>query len=275
MNTDPNATGSHFGEKPHFDDLYQAEQTYFWFRHRRRVLAQQLARLTADLADGFQVLEVGCGNGSLLQVLEQACPRGQVTGSDLFAEGLEYARQRVRCQLVQADVYDLPFGPQFDVIGMFDVLEHLPDEQGALRCLTGVLRPGGRLLLTVPAYQSLWSYADEAGGHYRRYAPRQLHAALEAAGYEVDYLTPFMALLYPLMKLGRAAAAWRNRFRSKPLDGITLNLNEFRVSPLVNAALSGMLRLELPLLARGARLPTGTSLLAVARPRQAATRRAA
>lgn len=272
---DQSSTGSHLGEKPQFTDLYSAENHHFWFRHRRRVLERLLGRLTAELPDGYQVLEVGCGNGSLLQVLERVCSRGQVTGSELFPEGLEFARSRVRCALVQADVYDLPFGPQFDVVGMFDVLEHLPEDGRALSCLARAMRPGGRLVLTVPAYQSLWSYADVAGGHYRRYSPATLRRVLEAAGYQVEYLTPFMTMLYPLMRLGRAAAAWRNRFRARPLDEMTLNLNEFRVNPLVNAALSWLLRLELPLLTSGARLPTGTSLLAVARPRQQAAVRAA
>jgi len=262
--TAPGGPAAHHGERPHFADLYAAEQRHFWFRHRCRVLGELFAGLVADLPDGYRVLEVGCGNGSVLEVLEAVCRRGRVTGSELFAEGLEFARQRVRCPLVAADVYDLPFGPEFDVVGMFDVLEHLPDDLQALRCLRGVLRPGGRVVLTVPARPTLWSYADVASGHYRRYSVPNLAGALQAAGFRVLYLTEFMAPLYPLMRLGRALAAFRNRLRRAPRDEMALAHDEFRVHPLVNAALSWLLAAERPLLRRRKRLPAGTSVLAVA-----------
>lgn len=251
-------------------ELYAAEQRHFWFRHRCRLLERVIGQLTAGLPDGFQVLEVGCGTGSMLQVLERACHRGHVTGCEPFAEGLAYARTRVRCPVVQGDVYDLPFPTPFDVIGMFDVLEHLAEDERALRCLAKVLRPGGRLVLTVPAHQSLWSYADVASGHFRRYSAVTLRRALQGAGFEVDYVSQFMAPLYPLMRLGRAAAALCNRFRRNPVDPKTLAHREFQVSPVVNAILDFVLRFELPLLRRQVRLPVGTSLIAVARPRRVA-----
>ena len=218
MMTQQTAAATDFlGAKPVFADLHAVEQNHFWFQHRGRVLGEMVRQAVADLPDGFQVLEVGCGNGSVLQVLEKICERGQVTGSELFAEGLEFARERVRCPLVQADIYDLPFGPQFDVVGLFDVLEHLPEDERALRCLSRILRPGGKLIMTVPAHMSLWSYPDVAGGHYRRYSPDSLRQVLETAGYEVHYLSQFMPPLYPLMKPVRPLPAVRNRFRKRPM----------------------------------------------------------
>ncbi|MGL4551107.1 MAG: methyltransferase domain-containing protein [Gemmataceae bacterium] len=249
---------------PHFEELARAERTHFWFTHRNRVLADVFRRLTARLPDGYQVLEVGCGTGNVLEVLEQVCERGRVAGSELFEEGLAFARTRVRCPLVAADIYDMPFGPEFDLLGLFDVLEHLPDDRRALGCLARTLRPGGRLVITVPAHRSLWSYADVASEHYRRYSPRSLRAALAAEGYEVEYLTQFMAPLFPLMWLGRRVAALMNRMRPTRQSAERLALNEFRVNPVLNAALSLALRLERPWLAAGWGVPVGTSLLAVA-----------
>lgn len=266
---------AHHGEQPRFADLYTAEQQHFWFRHRRRVLGELFAQLVAGLPAGYQVLEVGCGNGSILEILERVCVGGQVTGSELFPEGLTFARQRVRCPLVAADIYDLPWSRHFDIIGMFDVLEHLPDDARALRCLAASLKSSGQLVLTVPAHLSLWSYADVASGHYRRYSTGSLRQVLEGAGFEVQYVTEFMAPLFPLMKLGRAVAALRNRLRKQPRDETALATAEFKVNPIVNAILSWALGAERPILRRRGTLPIGTSVLAVARYQSAVCAKAA
>src|SRR5262245_44827544 len=224
--------------RPHFDALVRAERRHFWFRHRNRVLASVFRRLSAGLPDGYRVLEVGCGSGNVLEVLQEVCARGRLTGSELYEEGLAFAAERVRCRLVTADVYDMPFGPEFDLVGLFDVLEHLPDDRRALRCLARALRPGGRLVLTVPAHASLWSHVDVASGHYRRYSPAALRAALEQAGFRVESLTQFMAPLFPLMWLGRRVSALVNRLRPAPKSSMELALGELRVNPALNAALS-------------------------------------
>ena len=164
-------------------------------------------QLTRPLPPGYRVLEVGCGTGNVLRMLERHCRRGTVVGMDLFAEGLHYARQRTACGLVQGDVRTPPFGAAFDLIGLFDVLEHLPDDRQILADLHRMLVPGGHLLVTVPAHRALWSYFDEAAHHCRRYAAPDLRRKLVAAGYRVDYLTQYMAALFPLVWLGRRLAA--------------------------------------------------------------------
>ncbi|HYN88796.1 MAG TPA: class I SAM-dependent methyltransferase, partial [Ardenticatenaceae bacterium] len=149
----------------HFAPLFAIEDRHFWFRSRNRVIAAVARQLTADLNARYRVLEVGCGTGNVLRVLERVCARGTVMGMDLFAEGLSYARARTTCTLLQGDMRRPPFDAEFDLIGLFDVLEHLPDDVQVLRDLYAMLAPGGRLLMTVPAGPSLWSYFDEASGH--------------------------------------------------------------------------------------------------------------
>lgn len=255
-----------------FAALFAAEDRHFWFRARNRVIGAVVAELITPLPPGYHVLEVGCGNGNVLRVLEQACAAGEVTGFDLFAERLQYARARTKCRLVQGDIHRLPFTTPFELIGMFDVLEHLPDDERVLRDLHGALAPEGRLLLTVPAHMSLWSYADVNAGHFRRYSADGLAAVLRRTGFEVEYVSPFMMPLYPLMWLGRRLAAWRRRpGASTEASDRELFLRELRTVPILNSVLTWLLECEVPWLRRRQSLPLGTSLLAVGRRGKAAT----
>ena len=119
--------------------------------------------------------------------------RGYVLGMDLSEEGLKRTRQRACRAVVRGDLLRPPFADVFHLIGLFDVLEHLADDRGVLSKAFELLTPGGPLLMTVPAHPSLWSYADEASSHYRRYRPADLDAKLTAAGFHVEFLSQFMA----------------------------------------------------------------------------------
>jgi SAM-dependent methyltransferase len=252
---------------PDFAELFAAQDRHFWFCARNRVLANVVQRITQNLADGFRVLEVGCGTGNVLRVLEQVCARGDVIGLDLHPQGLRLARQRTRCPLVAADIHQLPFRDPFDVVGMFDVLEHLPDDRRVLIDLRKALTAEGRLLLTVPAHAWLWSEVDVYSGHFRRYAPRQLSALLEECGFRVEYLTQFMAPLLPLMWLSRRGVSGAAATGAAPVAVDRQRvLGELRIIPVLNELLGALLALERPGLRHGLRLPFGTSLLAVARP---------
>jgi SAM-dependent methyltransferase len=119
----------------YFAPLFAIEDRHFWFRARNQVIATLVRQLTVGLAPGYRVLEVGCGTGNVLRVLEQVCPAGTVIGMDLFAEGLRYARRRTNCPLVQGDVQAAPYATSFALIGLFDVLKHLPDDRQILHHL--------------------------------------------------------------------------------------------------------------------------------------------
>jgi len=242
--------------------LFEAEPWHFWFRARNQLIGAVVQQLVAAWPAGYRVLEVGCGTGNVLQVLERVCRTGQVTGLDLLAHGLRYARQRTDCPLLRADIQSLPFGPSFRLCGLFDVLEHLPDDTDALQCLRRVLVPDGRLVLTVPAYMHLWSHTDEYAQHYRRYTPSQLRDRLRDGGFTVETMTHFMSPIYPLLWLGRRLARWLpGGPQRSPRE---LFRQELRLHPLANALLYGLARCENWAIARGLRLPLGASLLAVA-----------
>jgi SAM-dependent methyltransferase len=248
-----------------FQQLAGVEDRHFWFRARNRLIYSMSEKLTSGLKPGYRVLEVGCGTGNVLRVLRRACPQGTVVGLELWFDGLRFAQQRSAGPLVQGDVRHCPFGKPFQLIGMFDVLEHIPQELETLTALRDALAPEGRLLLTVPAHQYLWSYFDEAAQHCRRYSSRDIRARLSEAGFEVEFLSPFMTTIFPLVWLVRKMSFGRPGRSSE--DARTLASKEFRVLPAINGWLTQMLNLEALWVSRGHRLPIGTSLIVVARRR--------
>jgi len=187
---------------------------------------------------------------------------------DLFAEGLSLARKRSATPLVQGDMDAPPFGTGFDVIGLFDVLEHLPNDRQVLRCLSDMLTPGGALILTVPAHNSLWSYFDEVSRHFRRYDLPELRQRLLEAGLDVDYASEFMMSIFPAVWLGRRLAGLRKRpnaVGAPPSALSELHGADLRIVPFLNEILTWVLSAEAHIISRAHRLPIGTSIIAVAR----------
>jgi SAM-dependent methyltransferase len=149
----------------------------------------------------------------------------------------------------------MPFEEEFDVVGAFDVLEHVPEDGETLKQIRQVVaKNGGGLLLTVPQHMSLWSYVDEFSCHCRRYEADELAEKLEKAGFTVLALVSFVSLLLPLMYLQRKRQSQQNFNPEK----------EISLSSFVNAALEAALNFELGLIKTGFRFPKGGSLLAVA-----------
>jgi SAM-dependent methyltransferase len=250
----------------YYGRLHELEGRHFWFRARSRVISTVVSQLTSQLEEGFRVLEVGCGTGGILNVLDDECRRGHVFGMDLFHEGLCFASKRTQATLVQGDIHRRPFDASFDVVGAFDVIEHLADDTRALRSLAGLLKPGGAVIVTVPAEPSFFSYFDRAVGHYRRYTKSSLTALLARSGFAVEYATHYMTSIYPLVWLGRRLAPLRKKSETYG-DVYELAMAEFRIPPVVNDLLAWILSQEARVIARRRPLPFGTSLLAIARVR--------
>lgn len=248
----------------YYAPLWAAEDRHFWFRSRNSVLEQIVAAEVSTLPPGYRVLEVGCGTGYVLRMLQRVCAGGLVIGVDLLHEGLMLARRRSGARLVQGRIESPPFKEHFDLVGIFDTLEHVADDAAALHHLRALVKPGGALLVTVPAYQVLWSDFDVEAQHCRRYEPKMLNERLRAAGFTVEYLTPFMATLYPLARVGRLVSdLWRRQ--SSPAAASSAVLEQLKIRPGVNGLLSFALSQEARLVSRRRQLPMGTSLLALAR----------
>jgi SAM-dependent methyltransferase len=238
-----------------FEELAALEAGNFWFRSRNRLIAWALA--TYGRADPT-VFEVGCGNGFVLAGLREANSGLRAAGGELFAEGLDIARRRLPgIPLYQLDIRRLPFDSEFDVVGAFDVLEHVAEDDLALHEVFRATKPGGILLLTVPQHAWLWSAADEHAHHQRRYAKGALLSQLRAAGFEIVHSTAFIALLLPLLLLAR--------MRRRKVDDSYDPLVELRLDGFVNNALELVTSLELAFTKRRLSWPLGGSLLVVAR----------
>ena len=239
-----------------YASLAALEDGNWWFEGRNRLVTSVLRRHFPDAGD---YLEVGCGTGFVTAAVRRAFPSLRITALDQHAEGLAIAERRVPdADLHRLDLSELPWKEGFDVVGAFDVLEHVDDDDGALAAARGALRPGGGIVLTVPQHPWLWSDADAYGGHRRRYRRRELVRKLRGAGLEPERVTSFVSLALPAMALARRA---RSRPGAAEID------SELRVGGAGRAILRSSLALERGLIGRGVSLPAGGSLLAVARRR--------
>lgn len=236
----------------YYGEIAQLEARHFWFQARNRLIVHALRKY---LPDARSILEVGCGTGMVLQAIQAANPTLAASGSELFVEGLAFAQVRLPgARLMQMDATRIPFVDEYDVIGAFDVLEHIDDDVGVLHEIHRALHPGGGVILTVPQHPWLWSHQDELAHHVRRYRRGELEDKLRAAGFEVVHSTAFVSLLLPLLALSRRAVT---RTDDDPF-------HEMRIGALANATLGAILQLEFQLLRTGLRLPIGGSRLVVA-----------
>jgi SAM-dependent methyltransferase len=237
-----------------FSDLAALENGHFWFRNRNRLLVWAL-RTYFPTARRF--LEIGCGTGFVLSGLGQAIPTLELAGSELFLDGLTFARERLPgVPLYQMDAHRIPFEAEFDVLGAFDVLEHIDEDQAVLRQMYQATRIGGGVLLTVPQHPSLWSTVDDRSCHKRRYTRRELVSKVESAGFKVCRVTSFVTLLLPVL--------WLSRRRSSEV-GTGDRFREYPMSPTVNRVLEAILTIETCFIRGGGSLPAGGSLLLVAK----------
>ncbi len=172
------------------------EDVHWWFVARRRILLAILNRyMGASTAGVRRILDVGCGTGTMLTYLARF---GNAEGVDIDPEAVGYCHDRGLNQVRQSAADSLPFDDAtFELVTALDVIEHIDDDLGALREVRRVLRPGGRLLLTVPAYRFLWGRQDEINLHKRRYVSRQVRKRLQSAGFDVQRLTYMNAILFP------------------------------------------------------------------------------
>lgn len=244
------------GFNPETFERYAAvEAGHFWFVGRNGILQDRMGR---HFPDARTILEIGCGTGFVLASTRRIYPEAQLSGSDIFTEGLTYAKQRVpSATLFQMDACQIPYRDEFDMIGAFDVLEHIDDDEGALGQIYGACKPGGGLILTVPQHRWLWSSTDDYAHHKRRYTRAELLDKVRRAGFRVEYAGSFVSLLLPAMLASRLLQ--KSAQAEDQMDA------GFKIGRLANSLLSVVMKVERWLIAHGLSFPVGGSLLLVAR----------
>jgi len=252
----PDFASSGGGFKPeYFSQLARLEEKNFWFRARNKLIVWALE---AYKPDASTFLEVGCGTGFVLSGIASALPRLALSGSEIFLDGISHATKRVpSAHFMQMDARRVPFWEEFDVIGAFDVLEHIKEDEAVLTQLYSAIKPGGILLLTVPQHPWLWSTSDEHACHVRRYSRAEIEKKVSTAGFEILRSSSFVTILLPALILSRIL----QKKKLKDFDPA----QELKINYFVNMIFYGLMMLDIKGIKLGMNYSLGGSRIIVAR----------
>lgn len=188
-----------------FDRMFEVEETHWWYRGRRALVRAALDRYAPDTGQRLATLDLASATGMSFRFLTDRC---DVRGVDISDETIRLCARRGIDRIVQGDALALPFADaSFDLVLALDAFEHFEDDQLAMDEVFRVLRPGGLLVATTPAFMALWSPHDEAYHHFRRYTRPQLRQRLETSGFVTERMSySSMALFLPVWALRRVRA---------------------------------------------------------------------
>jgi SAM-dependent methyltransferase len=239
-------------ERQAFDRMAELDGAHWWYVARRQILSELIKR-SVRLPAGGKILEIGCGTGHNLEMLSG---HGHVDAVELDDDARSLASTRLGRPVLAGKLPDIAdeIGDRYDLVTLLDVLEHIPDDKGALAGTIRLLKPGGKLLLTVPANPWMWTAHDAVHHHHRRYRKREVARLAREAGFEIDLLSHFNTLLYPPIAAVRLVGKARNKEES----------DDRMPSAPVNSLLNRIFAAERSLIGR-VPMPFGVSLAAVLR----------
>ena len=242
----------------YYGEYYEHENSHWWFRWRFGMITRIVEALPKT--DGFRLLDAGCGTGQMTKLLERY---GDAVGLEIAPEAIDFARKRGVKEIVQGSISDPPFAAgSFDVVLSLDVIEHVDDDVHILNSLFEIVKPGGHLIVTVPAFESLWSEHDEINHHKRRYRVPQLRQMMEHAGFAMTRVTYCNSTLFLPVLAARKGKALLRRLRGQaPGDEPESDL-AFYPRP-INELLYRIVTAETRIMQRWS-MPVGVSILAIA-----------
>lgn len=244
-----------------YRQFLELERSHWWFRGRRRVYFGLLRHTLAGERPRL-ALDLGCGMGGFQDGLRETCET--VFHSDLDIDSLKTCKERGFHRGVCANGYALPYADEsVDLVCMFDAIEHIPDDQRAMREVARVLRPGGRVLVTVPAYPLLYANNDRIAQHERRYTRPMLREVFAQAGLEVERNTHANVLLFPLILPAVLCIKLLEKLLPRTEQSDHTNLT-WPLPAFVHSLLYRTFAAELPF-TRRFDLPAGHSIAAIAR----------
>jgi SAM-dependent methyltransferase len=247
-------------EPQFYAEYNRHERSHWWFRWRRQLIRSLVKQeLTGKQT---RVLDAGCGTGSMVEHLADLC---EPVGIDVAPQAVDFAAAHGVRSIVRGSLDTMPFDPAtFDTVLILDVLEHIEDDSAVLRNLYTVLRPGGHLIVTVPAFRFLWSEHDEVNHHKRRYTAAEVHQIIEDAGFQVRRVTYCNAVLFGPILIRRAALKLLRQLERRQQAPARTPRSDLCAYPRpINKALYLALAAEMKLLGF-VDLPFGSSILALA-----------
>jgi SAM-dependent methyltransferase len=187
-----------------YERMAKLDEVHWWYVARRKVLDALIQR-SVQPPSGARILEVGCGTGHNLKMLERF---GKADGIEIDAEARALAEKRLGRKIKVAPLPELPGvnRKHYDLVAALDVVEHIDDDEATIAALASCLKPGGKLLVTVPAHQWMWSAHDELNHHKRRYSKRGLRRLIEQAPLRLEAIGYFNSLLFPVAVAARLAS---------------------------------------------------------------------
>jgi SAM-dependent methyltransferase len=238
-------------ERVVYQQMAELDDRHWWYRARRQIIAD-LIRREAQLPKDAQILEIGCGTGHNLSMLAGF---GHVEGLELDDEARALSEKRLGRKIMSSPLPELAGVPDrhYDLIGAFDVIEHIENDVAALASIATKLKPGARFIMTVPAHQWMWTAHDVANHHKRRYSKQRLRQLIEQSPMNLERIGYFNSLLFPLAVAERTASKLRGK------DNADVTLPPAPVNRLFETVFAAERHLvgRLP-------LPPGLSLFAVA-----------
>lgn len=238
--------------------------TNFWYQARNKIISNLLSQEQKKLLNKkINFLEIGCGNGFVLKHLKTKFPSFSFAGSDIYVEALSYAKQNNTADVLffQYNLFKKNLNQHFDIIGCFDVLEHIQEDETAMANLRDLIVSDGLAIITVPSDMALWSNNDVINKHKRRYTKAELTTKLEKGGFEILYMNHFVFLLYSLLRI---KAKLQKRVTNEDLDEPSIDVAQqlnLKINAVLNAGFSLIMRIEILIMQLGCKFPFGSSLI--------------
>ncbi|WP_448520252.1 class I SAM-dependent methyltransferase [Rhodoflexus sp.] len=251
-------------ERKYYEEYYTLERTNWWFKVRNRILMERIEQFANGRTD-LKILNIGAGTGRTTELLQAF---GEVSSIEYDAYCVAFTRDKLPFEVQEGSILDLQFADaSFDLVCAFDVIEHVEDDALAVREMKRVCRPGGHVMVSVPAFQFLWSHHDVINHHHRRYTMtglRQIFEENHAANHphgKIIYSTYFNSLLFPPVAAFRLIAEWlpKNLIRK----GTGADNNVVPEGSPVNRLLEGIFGIERPMLRNGWKFPFGVSAMLI------------
>ena len=193
-------------ENTHYETLYRIESGHWWYKVRRKIVLNLIKQYRLNFGKDIKILDAGCGTGLLLKELEtlEIC-----YGIDISQKAVDFCRKRGINNVQVADIANIPYPDNtFDAVIALDVIEHIKDDEKAIREIYRVLKPQGVAIITVPAFMFLWGVTDAISHHYRRYFLSDLQSKIESSHFSIIRSSYFNTFLFPFIALVRLAVRW-------------------------------------------------------------------